>query len=185
MTTDQFFELYKNAENASFKKSESKVFNGLNKSPVVIYNLAFDYNGGKIKLYFEGVPLPPPGIAAYGGRQVCLLNCSFPSREVADFYIEKRSLIARIFKSKSNTYFKVKTKDSILLNELLSNEHLETIYKVADQSSLSPSISGNFLLTAPCNFKIDVSFGSTVFQSEVLSAAIDFCKSMIDTKGSR
>ena len=187
MTIDQFFELYKNSENVSYREDESKVFNlsGIN-TPLKTYDLAFDYNGGTFKLYYEDFHNPPPGLAAYGGRQLCFLKCTFPiKKKISGFSIEKRGLIARILKPNPYRYFIVKTKDMSFLKSLLSNEHLTTIYKKAELSSLSPAINGKSILTPLYKYEISVSYGATVFDSEVLGSAIDFCKNMIDSKCSR
>src|SRR5688572_13628031 len=114
MILTQFFDLYKNAENVSYSENESKVFNltGIN-TPVKTYELAFDYNGGTIKLYYEDFNNPPPGVATYGGRQLCFLKCTFPiSQKISEFSIDKRGLIARILKPNPNRFFIVNTKDN-------------------------------------------------------------------------
>jgi|GEM_PF-4426511 len=183
MTINQFFELYKDSENVYYRENESKVFNlsGIN-TPLKTYDLAFDYNGGTFKIYYEDFQNTPPGLAAYGGRQLCFLKCTFPvNQKVSGFSIEKRGLIARVLKPNPYRYFIVKTKDNSFLNSLLSDEHLITIYKKAEQSSLSPVITGKSTSTRPYQYEISVSYGATVFDSEVLGSAIEFCKNMIDS----
>jgi hypothetical protein len=184
-TVDRFFESFKSNENIIFNKVEDKYFNGQFFSPLLKYYMTFNFEGGKIQLYYEiQITLfnqPTVTIGAFGDKHRCSLQCFFVSNnKMAAFEIEKRGLLQMIFNPKPDKYHIIKTKDAELLKKLLENIHLNNVYKIAETTSeFSPSITGKADSSFNNTYLINVQFGNKTFHEEALHSIIAFCKSMV------
>jgi hypothetical protein len=165
----------------AYQRIENKWFNGLYYSPVDIYQLRFGFNNAEIDIKYEvrrtNVDSPSTPLGSMGDRHFCAISCHLRGH-YGNFEITARTLIQKILRRKPALYFKVKTNDSVLKRKLLSNQNLNHLFYLSENTpEFSPSIRGENGTEAEKNYVLFVLYGgSKKMRVEILHNCIEFCK---------
>ncbi len=178
------FTKLKENENAEFRKSEKKWWNGHAYLPLLNYYLNYKYLNGKIVAHYEfrqsefSKPSMIDG-GAFGDRHNCQVKCEIETdKNYPNFSISERGILAKLFNRKPELNYLIKCNDENLINFLRRNQNLNDIFIIVENSpEFSPLIETKM---KNGNYELNIIYNTQQKNENALNSINEFCKNLIE-----
>lgn len=181
---EKIFTKLKESQNAEFRKTEKKWWNGHAYLPLINYHLNYKFLNGLVKIHYEfrqsefSKPSMIDG-GAFGDRHNCQVKCEITTeKDYPNFSITERGILAKLFNRKTEFNYKIKCSDENLKTFLQRNQNLNGIFVIVENSpEFSPLIEAKM---KDGNYELNIMYDTQQKSETILNLINEFCRNLIE-----